>query len=157
MKTAYIFNLDSKLIDKGSLTEVAKNASISYKNAYYAITRGGIIRHRNFYLSWDKNATVPELTIRNKTLTTRSLSVKNTKHLLKSNKIIELRKEKNISREKLAILLNVSVTVIWSMECIPTHNPTISVMMKLAKYYNVKIDKLVDMDVFKLAQLTTIE
>lgn len=155
MKTTYVFNSDFGQIYKGSLANVAKRFSISYKAAHYALMSGRIID--NYYFSRDENFNASQLKKGCKALKTSELRRRNTKHLLNVDKIIALRKKKNLSREKLAILLSVSLSVLYDMEKSPAHNPSISAIMRLAKFHNVKIDELVNMDVFKIAQLPVIE
>lgn len=66
---------------------------------------------------------------------------KNTSTL--GNKIVALRKQKNICQKELAIHLHVSISTISNYEN-NVHEPDLPTLVKLADYFNVSIDYLLD-------------
>ncbi|MEG0165387.1 helix-turn-helix domain-containing protein [Anaerorhabdus sp.] len=61
-----------------------------------------------------------------------------------SKKLIYFRKEKGLSRYKLAILANVDDGLLSKIENNQVKDPKISTVNKLAKALDVKIDDLID-------------
>jgi len=51
---------------------------------------------------------------------------------------------KGVSREQLAVDLDVSISALWSIENLSNHNPSIKLIIKLANFYGVKLSELVD-------------
>lgn len=61
-----------------------------------------------------------------------------------ANRLIELRKQRNLSQEELALLSGVDRTYIGRIERIE-RNPSLVILAKIAKGFNIKITELLDM------------
>lgn len=57
------------------------------------------------------------------------------------NRLEEIRKEKGIKQEELALVLEVSRQTIGSLEN-GRYNPSITLAFKIAKYFNMKIEDI---------------
>lgn len=66
---------------------------------------------------------------------------------LLKNKIENLRKEKNLSQEDFAKIMQVSRQTISSLEN-GRYNPSVVLAYKIAKYFNLKIEEVFDFDDF---------
>lgn len=70
--------------------------------------------------------------------------------MINSTKFAQLRKEKDLKREVLAVELGVSTSAIWNVENDPKHNPSINLILKYVKYFGVEMTELVDVENTKL-------
>lgn len=64
--------------------------------------------------------------------------------LINHKRFLALRNGINIKREQLAIDLGVSSSAVWNVESDKTHNPSINLVLKYMKYFNVKFDELLN-------------
>ena len=70
--------------------------------------------------------------------------------LLITNKFSQLRIDKKLNREELAVELGVSTTAVVNVENDPHHNPSIRTVLKYCKYFGVPIMKLISDEDIKI-------
>lgn len=144
--TIYVFNSNGKLINKGKIHDLAKKYNLSPRKIYYLIVSCSFLELN--YFSRNKEFKIPPKRTKHiitggTTLEHRKSLVNSTKRILRCAKLKKLREKHGLSTKRLSIALGISFTGAWNLENIPFHNPRISLMIKLAKYYNVKIEELI--------------
>ena len=55
----------------------------------------------------------------------------------------KLREDANLSIQEMADLIGITKCVIWRIEELPTQNPTIKTLMKIADFFEVEISEIV--------------
>ena len=60
----------------------------------------------------------------------------------------EIRKQRNLNQQKVALDLNISREALSHYEC-GTRNPSLDMLIKFSKYFNVSIDYLITGEEFK--------